>query len=361
MNNKKFIHFNSDSDYQDYKSDINRNSIVFVKDSKKIITHGSEYQYINWKVLEIPNPNFAGDYVLCNKSNYSIDIISKDSDISIYKDTHTPIGVVVIPNNHNVYGTYECGVMSLVEMCATSPTTGSSNQTQAENNQIYLVWSPSIDIEDLNNFRESIQTNNEDPEILTTHNCPFLPSDKFTGVECYTDPGTFYKENESWYSPSPYLRNGERNPSYHSTLFNSACSDLDGKSNSQILLNLRGQKDYSSWLPTWDNIDDYPAVSCCDMFCPIGTNQGDWYLPSMGELGYVMPRWNIINNSITNIRTVWGEEYAVMLKNDAYWTSTERSIESARHLSTGTGQIDTWGKKYHDFFVRAFTRIPTLV
>ena len=43
MAEKKLIHFNSDSDYQNYKSDINSNSIVFVKDSHKIVTHGAEY------------------------------------------------------------------------------------------------------------------------------------------------------------------------------------------------------------------------------------------------------------------------------------------------------------------------------
>lgn len=52
MIEKKLIHFNSDATYQDQKSNIKDTSIVFVDDSKKIVTHGTEYQFMGWSVLE---------------------------------------------------------------------------------------------------------------------------------------------------------------------------------------------------------------------------------------------------------------------------------------------------------------------
>lgn len=56
MTEKKLIHFNSDSDYQSQKNDIDGSSIVFVKDSHKIATHGAEYQFQGWSVLTKINP-----------------------------------------------------------------------------------------------------------------------------------------------------------------------------------------------------------------------------------------------------------------------------------------------------------------
>lgn len=52
MVEKKLIHFNSDSDYQNQKDTINSHSIVFIKDSRKIVTHGKEYHAQNWSILE---------------------------------------------------------------------------------------------------------------------------------------------------------------------------------------------------------------------------------------------------------------------------------------------------------------------
>lgn len=49
---KKLIHFNSDSNYQNYKDSINTNSIVFIKDTNKIVTHGTEYQFQKWSILD---------------------------------------------------------------------------------------------------------------------------------------------------------------------------------------------------------------------------------------------------------------------------------------------------------------------
>lgn len=43
-----FLHFNNDTTFQEQKSEIKDQSITFVKDSKKIYTHESEYNTINW-------------------------------------------------------------------------------------------------------------------------------------------------------------------------------------------------------------------------------------------------------------------------------------------------------------------------
>lgn len=46
MINKKLIHFESGSEFDKRKSEILDTSIVFIKDTNKIYTHGVEYQFV---------------------------------------------------------------------------------------------------------------------------------------------------------------------------------------------------------------------------------------------------------------------------------------------------------------------------
>lgn len=54
MINKKLIHFNSNSEFDKRKGEILDASIVFIKDTNKIYTHGSEYQFIEWSYIDAP-------------------------------------------------------------------------------------------------------------------------------------------------------------------------------------------------------------------------------------------------------------------------------------------------------------------
>lgn len=65
---KKLIHFNKNKDFQSKLSEneILDTSIVFVKDTSKIYTHGTEYQYIGWSYIDAPK-GFTS-YLLRDKS-----------------------------------------------------------------------------------------------------------------------------------------------------------------------------------------------------------------------------------------------------------------------------------------------------
>ena len=54
--NKKLIHFNSKDNFSNEVANGNilDTSIVFIKDSKEIYTHGNLYKSVNWSVLEKP-------------------------------------------------------------------------------------------------------------------------------------------------------------------------------------------------------------------------------------------------------------------------------------------------------------------
>ena len=216
---------------------------------------------------------------------------------------YTPIGVVVIPASHNVHGDGIPTMMSLVNMNCNTPESGATSNTD-------MYWGVNgTDISSLPNLSQVPYVGSNGSvgdSILGTSGNTYLPSDTFDTVSNPYDEGTGYYYNDSdKYAPSPYVTGGGRNPLYYQTTSPSSTAnclaDFDGRGNTDKILVQRGNKDYSSWKPGASTQADYPAASCCDMFHTVGTNQGDWYLPSMGELGYVMARFNAINNSINKL------------------------------------------------------------
>ena len=65
---KKLIHFNRDEDFKQKLSnnEILDTSIVFIKDTNKIYTHGGEYQFIEWSYIDAPSAYTS--YLLSDRS-----------------------------------------------------------------------------------------------------------------------------------------------------------------------------------------------------------------------------------------------------------------------------------------------------
>ena len=275
---------------------------------------------------------------------------------------YVPIGVVVVPGSHNVYGDSSCGVMSMKAMNCDSPDSGStSNQ--------YMYWGvQGTDISSLPNLNQApivgtiSSPGNSSGTITGQTNYPYMPSDWFNGKQCPHDTNARYygAYPSSSVAPSPYLSDGSRNPGYYQTTSPSSTSnclaDFDGRGNTDKIITQRGAKDYSSWAPGRTTAADYPAVSCCDMFYTEGTSQGDWYLPAMGELGYMMARLGAINEAISKMVTAYGTSYGVAAGNSAYWSSSEDSSVAARLVYMNSGYVANYNKS-SDYYVRAFLRV----
>ena len=256
---------------------------------------------------------------------------------------YTPIGVVVIPASHNVHGDGIPTMMSLVNMNCDTPETGTISNTG-------MYWGVrGTDISSLPNLDEVPYVGSGTTignTILGTTGVTYLPSDRFTTVDNPYDEGTGYYSGGTSYrqSPSPYVTGS-------STA--NCLADFDGRGNTDKILTQRGSKDYSSWKPTSNTEADYPAASCCDMFHTVGTNQGDWYLPSMGELGYVMARFNAINNTINKLPS---DVNKLVVASRYFWSSSEYSSYNARILGTNDGTVHI-NYKYYIYFVRAFAPV----
>ena len=304
-----------------------------------------------------PSQSVAGDLCFYDKQNSKVIIVSgKDWSIETYPaDRYTPIGVVVVPGTHNVYGDGSCGVMSLKPMNCDTPSTGSTSDQ-------YICWG--VDGTNISGLPDlgQVPTGNTSNGIPTgqTSSYAYLPSDKFSKTQCAHDTDVYYNVSNTPI-PSPYLTDGSRNPGYYQTTSPSssknALADFDGIGNTEKIITQRGIKDYDSWTPGRTTDDDYPAASCCDMFHTEGTSQGDWYLPACGELGYIMPPFNKINDAIDKMRTAYGSSVGVKLKTGYdYWSSTEDSSYHARCVATDSGYV-TSNFKSNNSYVRAWLRV----
>ena len=170
----------------------------------------------------------------------------------------------------------------------------------------------------------------------------YMPSDSengnFTALTNPYDSVTKFAYNDSdHHIPSPFMNNGAFNENY-STLFttggtaiNNALSDFDGFRNTQILI----------------NDDDVVAAKQCAMFNP-GYKDGEWYLPAVGELGFIMPRFKVINSKLSEL----GSSGVQLDDSYEYWSSTEADKFNAWSVNTSNGNL--WGgTKSTYLYVRA--------
>ena len=171
----------------------------------------------------------------------------------------------------------------------------------------------------------------------------YMPSDSengnFTALTNTYDSVTKFVYNDSEHHiPSPFMNNGAFNENY-STLFttggtaiNNALSDFDGFGNTQTLIK--------------DN--EVVAATQCAMFKP-GYREGEWYLPAVGELGFIMPRFKEINSNLLAL----GSSGVQLGDYSTYWSSTEYDEYYAWTVRIDNGFVDYNGKDGNNY-VRAF-------
>lgn len=302
------------------------------------------------------NEAVAGDVCMYGISEGKL-IIVNDWDASKYPiDKYPPIGVVVVPGSHGHYADGKCAIMSLNHMRYDTPTIGGAQRT--------MMWGVyGTDIETLTNLNQAPYIGNDGvigDTVIGQTTWGSLPSDhsSFTAVTNPYDEGANYFFNTGYCIASPYMNDGSFNPNYSLTdspSSNLNClADFDGYNNTKKILEVRGSKDYSSWIPT--NVEeDYPAASCCDMYSTVGIPQGSWYLPSAGELGYMCVRRQALNQCLTKLKNAGLSQVSNFVSSN-YWSSSEYSSTLDRCVALGNGGVGSNSKDTTNY-VRAFALV----
>lgn len=349
--------------------------------TKEEIDENINKHTFKWAIFEGETEKL--DIIFYDKEQEELVVVSDEEKWDTEK--HVPVGIVVVPALHDVYGTGECGVMSLVNMSLTTPDKGdgglatdinkdenASNQSHENYGSLFYFGYTSHGLETSQNF--PVQGMCDGPVQLSvtgyvTGNAQ-MPCDILLnahGPACLTEKNTFYQveissinSGRGWV-PSPYGNRGTRNPLYYEGGEKSnSLARYDGKGTTEKILELAtAQTDWRTDETLKKSKDKgyYPAAEACWRFHTEGTNQGDWYLPEIGELGYLSPRLGKVTEIIDKLKETFGNDCASHINKAVqnYITSTPTSNGSVRwssfNASLGSQSTDT------NACVRAFMRI----
>lgn len=247
-----------------------------------------------------------------NGNTFYIDYTEYDTSMG------DPIGIVVIPEG--ILPDKRARMMHLYDI-----------NTNGENSHTPIKFNSKAADTPLKNFNKVPTTDNLGSTTTGSYNFGYLPSDAFEGqgAQSFVDPKAYYNYT-AYFIPSPY--NGdELNTEYckTTTSFNNCMSDLNGGDNTAVIKNLGS---------TWAAAN---AV--------YNLTDRQWYIPSIGELGFVLVRLKEINEALT---IVGGQIFEDGL---SYWSSTERDTTNMWYLYTSFGVGYT--AKTNSCYLRPFRKI----
>ena len=266
---------------------------------------------IRWKAWE---PVMAGDVAYWDGSSVKTTPLSKwDGSMG------TPVGVVVVPKGFAPDGRPRIVSLKYVDKSGNTSTS-----------MVGMTWGSIMDTS-LTNFNRLPTTDNNGSTSTGSNSYGYLPSDIFTGATSFVDPKAKYY-GISNLIPSPYLGEGP-NPEYSKEIsgYNNALSDFNGLSNTETLVGLGSG--YTAANAAWNYKD--------------AANKCQWYLPAMGELGYLLPRFNEINETITALG-------GVAVNSTGLWSSSEGGGDRTYYSSIKSGYVDTIGRG-SSYYVRPFS------
>lgn len=252
----------------------------------------------------------------------------------------TPVAVVVIPASHMSDG--KCRGMSLCNMSYKTPQTGTlgTGNNNAATNGTNLMWGVyGTDVDSMTNYTAVKTTSG-------TNNTGYLPSDLFDG-------GYYSGASDMEKCVSPYNDDGSQNPEYLTA--GQALADMDGKANTEVLVSLSAIKDTYSSGAFANDAANYPAAFACHLFSTLGTVQSQWYLPSIGELGYLYTKVKTINESLSALgnSSVRFGDLTTDITSLGYWcwSSSEYNTNTAWSLFLN-GSVNTNDKNPNNSTIR---------
>ena len=263
----------------------------------------------------------VGDIIYWNGSSLS-SIAYTDWDSSL----GTPEAVVIAPASHMPDGKAR-GV------CLTGVGTDGSQSTS----DVSMFYNSTNVDAGLTKYTKVPIWSNTEGSTYGSNSSGYLPSNKFTSNICYSDSSAGYRYTDQSMIPSLYLNDGTVNENARMTIDGgNVLTDFDGKTNTSTIINKLGST--------------AAAANTCNKYATDHILAGEWYLPAVGELAYLMARWNTIKAALAAVNGV------ALLESYSYWSSSEGSSDGAWRLNTNGGNLGFYNKDY-SLYVRAFCQL----
>lgn len=298
--------FSSESEYLDFKE-----SPDFITPNVSLITDTHTPMYNEY----VKPPISVCEIVYWDGSSIQTTTLNKWLD-----SFGTPIGVVVIPE-----GFLPDGKARMISLKYADESGNASSI------KVKMIWGHSQIDTLLTNFDRVPTTDNSGSTTTGSFWRGHLPSDTLTGTQSFVDAQAKYSQTSNLI-PSPYLNDTTMNPAYSEVIsgYNNALSDFNGLSNTQTLVGLGHVIAANA---AWNYSD--------------GASTTQWYLPGMGELGFLAPRFNAINAAIT---AIGGDAIGA---HDSFWSSTENVSHAAYSLSLFQEEVSR-PEKNSGLYIRPF-------
>lgn len=326
------------------------------------IIHNVCHIYPNLNCIEVSfeETNIGDVCVYDGTSKRFFRLVEKNPTTDITK--YTPIGIVITPTSHNVYEDNSCGVVSLAMMNRNSPDTGSLTTSQS----MYIDSKEYDTREYLKNYFYVGYGRLGSPIIgLREGGAGTCGDSGYDSRQNLYDTNTYYSSEDGFHIPSPFNTDDTRNFEFSKTEFPSSEENI----NSQFDANYYNQVYCSLSLaqPTWktdesiltpDNdtrLNSYYGAQCCWRYHTIGTNQGEWYLPTAAELCYYHARSNKIEDIIRRLNSLYG--YTVSSISDPSLSCIPTYIEDGSTFRTHWYVTSSEFTTYQSYPVRAFIRV----
>ena len=262
----------------------------------------------------------VGDIIYWNGSSLS-SIAYTDWDSSL----GTPEAIVFAPASHMPDGKAR-GV------CLTGVGTDGSQSTSMES----MVYNSTNVDAGLTKYTKVPTWSNTEGSTYGSNSSGYLPSSTFTSNICYSDSSAGYYSTSNMI-PSLYLNDGTVNENARMTINGgNVLTDFDGKTNTATIINNLGST--------------AAAANACNKYATDHILAGEWYLPAVGELAYLMTRWNTIKAALAAVNGV------ALLESRNYWSSSECFSGYAWRLYSHDGNL---GYNYKDLnnYVRAVCQL----
>jgi hypothetical protein len=282
-----------------------------------------------------------------------------------------PIGICIVPRRHTIV--LESGftpdndsqyagtarIMSLVEMSCDTPDEGTTSV-------VSMYWGFPSHIKE-NEYIKNVPRKYED-KIATW--ARYGSNTRYNGYvkNQHDDKLFYYYKSDEQDGPCPFILDDlniteKFNFSFYHQYGYDRTISFNGKGNTNNILKYAiAQSDWKTSSSITDSYDSgyYPAACCCWRYHVdgdagvLGTQQGDWYLPSIGELIYIIPRFSKIKNTIDEIKSKFSSiKSSYLIDEQVYLSSSEKEYNNICVLDLLYAE-SSYSTKDDNHFVRAF-------
>lgn len=282
--------FNTSLDYISHASAQSTSNI------KPLLGYAEDMDYVyfnNQEDNETSDKRFAqiGDWVLAKADGSKLFVGDKVyQEKYINSEEWTAIAKVVVPYNEFKDKSVRCVAL---EYTGNSLTWGSDNQMSSLYNCDYFITSiPGT-------TTITLQQSSSANECITAFQYPYTTNKKKS-----VDPHLAYSggNDQSLYNITTHDKNN-----FMSVILNTGKCYYDGKYNTNeikklIPTNLLESPDIITDISIEGN---YPAAISCLKYTTVGTQAGDWYLPSIYEVMYILENQKVLKSHPASDCYIW--------------------------------------------------------